>query len=54
VVVPVPALPLGPTSISVSLAGQSGVVMTATDDAFTVAPQPIVFPEIVGQVSLPN
>jgi hypothetical protein len=54
VVVTVPAMPLGPTSISVSLAGQSGTLMSVTDNAFTVAPQPIALLEQVGRYSLPN
>jgi len=47
--VSLPPLPLGPTSISVSLAGQSGAIMFVTDDTFTVAPQPIVVPAQVGE-----
>jgi hypothetical protein len=52
VVVPLPDMPLGPTSISVSLSGQSGALMAVTDDAFTVVPQPVVLPEEVGESSL--
>lgn len=54
VVASVPALPLGPTSISVSLSGQSGVVMAATDEAFTVVQPPLVFSEAVGAASVPD
>ena len=49
-VVALPNLPLGPTSISV--ADQNGPVFSLADAAFTVAPQPITFPEEVGEVTL--
>ena len=39
--VDVPSLPLGPTSIGVRLAGQSGAILTIDDAALTVVPQPI-------------
>ena len=47
-----PSLPLGPTSISVT--DQNGPVLSLTDDAFTVVPQPIAIPSEVGESSLPN
>lgn len=53
-VVSVPVLPLGPTSLSVRAAGQSGALLAVTDDAFTLAPQPIALPSEVGETSLPG
>ena len=52
-VVTVPALPLGPTSISVRLSGQTPVVMAAPDEVFTVAPQPLTFSETIGEAIVP-
>jgi hypothetical protein len=48
-ITPLPPLPLGPTSISVQQAGQSGAVLMVSDDAFTVAPQPVVVPAQFGR-----
>ena len=54
VVVPLPDLPLGPTSISVTVAGQSDPLSVVDDDAFTVAPQPVALPLAVGEYRLPD
>jgi hypothetical protein len=54
VVVSLPKLPLGPTSLSLSLAGQSDALMFISDDHFTVAPQPLVISQEVGEYHLPS
>lgn len=48
--VPLPTLPLGPTSIEVRDAA-GAVVMALADDAFTVVPQPVVLSEKLGAVT---
>lgn len=52
--VPLPPLPLGPTSISVTGAGDSQPFLVADDTALTVVPQPIALPTAVGEQVLPN
>lgn len=47
--VPVPPLPLGPTSITVSEAGQSGALLALGDEALTITPAPIVVPTQLGE-----
>jgi hypothetical protein len=44
-----PDLPLGPTNISVSATGQAGAVLFIPDDAFTVAPRPLLIPAKTGR-----
>jgi hypothetical protein len=53
-VVTVPELPLGPTSISVHQAGQNSAMMAVSDAAFTIAPQPVVVPAQHGQYHFRN
>jgi len=50
VVVPLPSLPLGPTSVSVTGATAGGVIISAPDSAFTVAPTPVAIPADYGRV----
>ena len=52
VVVSLPDLPLGPTSITVTVAGQSEPLSVVDDDAFTVAPLPVSMPLEVGEYHL--
>jgi len=52
VVVALPTLPLGPTSIRVRYG--STTLFTLSDAAFTVVQQPIVVPQDVGAASYPN
>lgn len=54
VVVAVPFLPLGPTSISVSQAGQSGALLATDDAALTVVPQPLALTNEVGTSQVPD
>lgn len=49
-----PTLPLGPASISVYQQGQSGAVMALSDDAFTVAPLPLLIPSKIGSYRANN
>lgn len=42
--VSLPELPLGPTSVSVSMAGQGGALLALPDDALTVVSQPVFMP----------
>ena len=51
--VPLPSLPLGPTSLSVIRAGDSQPFLVADDSALTVVPQPIALPTAVGEQVLP-
>jgi hypothetical protein len=48
-IVQVPLLSLGPTSLSVRHAGQSDDVFFADDASFTVVPQPLVIPSQTGE-----
>ena len=41
-VVPLPDLPLGPTSVSVYVAGQNGAFIALDDSVLTVVPQPVM------------
>ena len=50
----VPALPLGPTRISVTGTTAGGVILSIPDTDFTVAPQPIALPLIYGNYVYPN
>jgi hypothetical protein len=49
--VAVPALPLGPTSLSVRVSNLTTPVLIVNDDEFTVVPQPIVMSQTVGSTS---
>lgn len=52
--VTLPTLPLGPTSVSVQIPGQTGAVRAFDDSAFTVAPQPVVVPAQLGSYYYKN
>lgn len=52
--IPLPPLPLGPTSLSVRGAGDSQPFLVADDTALTVVPQPIALSTAVGEQVLPN
>ena len=49
-----PDLPLGPTGISVTAAGQSDPLVVIDDAAFTVIPQPVALPLEAGEYRLPD
>jgi hypothetical protein len=53
-VLPLPVMPLGPASISVSRVGRHAVDLAIDDSAFTVAPTPIALPSQYGSWHYPN
>jgi hypothetical protein len=52
--VPVPALPVGPTSIQVSMSADESVVTTVDDAAFTIIPTPVTIPAQLGEYNFQN
>ena len=52
--VALPDLPLGPASVSVSVAGQAAVLLRVADSALTVVPQPLGLPTEVGETLIPD
>ncbi len=53
-VVTLPSLPLGPTSITVTNASTGSQVMAVNDSTFTVAPQPLAVPTDYGRYHWPS
>ena len=53
-VVAVPSLPLGPTSLKVRLSNLTTPVLVVNDDAFTVVPPPIILPQTLGTGTYPG
>lgn len=49
-----PALPLGPASISVLQVGQTGALLAIADTSFTVVPKPVAVPNQPGSYSYQN
>ncbi len=54
VVVPLPDLPLGPVSVTLRHVASGTALMTLSDDQLTVVPQPIVVPEGVSSLDIPD